>query len=350
MENNTAQKTYDAKFDLVKFALAILVLAIHSTLWPEVLYPWLRIAVPLFFMISSYFLFSKLSEARPEKHKKILKSFVFRNLKLYLLWFLLLLPFTLYLRREAWFSLSPLENVWIIFRSALFDSTFVASWFITATVLGTLLVYALCKLLKNNCAVFLLTLAAFVFVTLSSSWHTVLADTALLRGIDGYLNVFGSLANSYPAALFWVFFGKIFAEKKEVSLPTPLLSMFAVVGAVALFAEWKWIASLDGGINYDSYFSLAPLCLSLFALLQKVKPICWAPSVYFKRASTVLYVLHGTAVLFVAALVKKLFRKPIPLLSFCITLVGCIAVYFLLEVLIAKCREGRAKNLLKLLY
>ena len=349
MEHSAAQHKYDAKYDLVKLGLAVMVLAIHAGLFPSVLYPWLRIAVPLFFLLSSYFLFSKLAQAKKEAHKKILLDFAKRNLCLYLAYFLLLLPFTLYIRRAAWFSGTLAENVFSILKSALFGSTFVASWFLTALVLGTLLVYALCRLLKTV-PTLLLSLAAFVFVTLSSSWRVLLADTALPSVFDGYTACLGFPATSFLAALFWVAAGKCLAEKKNVSLPTPLLGGCAVLFAALLFAEWNWIASLDGCINYDSYFSLAPLCLTLFALIQKIKPFYWAPSVYFKRASTVLYVLHGTAVLFVAALVKKLFGKPIPLLSFCITLIGCIAAYFLLETLIAKCREGRLKNLLKLLY
>lgn len=36
-------------FDVVKFCLALMVVAIHSKLFPMLLYPWLRLAVPLFF-------------------------------------------------------------------------------------------------------------------------------------------------------------------------------------------------------------------------------------------------------------------------------------------------------------
>ena len=39
---------YDSKYDMVKFILSLMVLAIHSALYPMVLYPWLRIAVRCF--------------------------------------------------------------------------------------------------------------------------------------------------------------------------------------------------------------------------------------------------------------------------------------------------------------
>lgn len=89
------QKKYDAKYDLIKFVLSLFVLAIHASVYPMGLFPWLRIAVPLFFMLSAYFVFSKLHSAPADQQKAILKNFVYRNLRLYLFWFVILLPLTL---------------------------------------------------------------------------------------------------------------------------------------------------------------------------------------------------------------------------------------------------------------
>ena len=102
---------HDSKYDIVKFILSLLVLAIHSTLYPMVLYPWLRIAVPLFFMMSSYFLFSKLREASKDNHRAILRKFVVRNLQLYLCWFIILLPITVTnIGNERWSNSSWLPR------------------------------------------------------------------------------------------------------------------------------------------------------------------------------------------------------------------------------------------------
>ena len=205
---------HDSKYDIVKFILSLLVLAIHSTLYPMVLYPWLRIAVPLFFIMSSYFLFSKLREAPKDNQRSILKKFVVRNLQLYLCWFIILLPITVYIRRNIWFSNSFFENVLIILKSLFFGSTFVASWFITATVIGSLIIYFLSKTLKNDCIVLLFSVIAFCFVTITSSYKSVIANTFLIVVIDMYIDFFGGLVCNFPAAIFWIFLGKIFAEEK----------------------------------------------------------------------------------------------------------------------------------------
>ena len=110
-------KRNDAKYDFLKFFLSLLVLAIHSALYPMILYPWLRIAVPLFFIMSSYFVFSKLCTASADAQKDVLKMFIGRNIKLYLCWFILLLPITIYIRKEIYFSGGFLENIFIILKS-----------------------------------------------------------------------------------------------------------------------------------------------------------------------------------------------------------------------------------------
>ena len=54
----SVRKNYDV-FDAVKFTLSILIVLLHSGTVPEILLPVVRTAVPLFFIISSYLLFSK---------------------------------------------------------------------------------------------------------------------------------------------------------------------------------------------------------------------------------------------------------------------------------------------------
>lgn len=58
------EKKNDSRYDVLKLVLSLFVVAIHSDLFPPLLYPWLRVAVPLFFMMSSYFLFDKLCKTK----------------------------------------------------------------------------------------------------------------------------------------------------------------------------------------------------------------------------------------------------------------------------------------------
>lgn len=66
-------------FDVAKFIMAIMVVSIH-TLGKYAIYPIFRIAVPLFFMISSFLFFSN---SKKNNGTKYLKKFCIRNIKLY---------------------------------------------------------------------------------------------------------------------------------------------------------------------------------------------------------------------------------------------------------------------------
>lgn len=341
---------YDSKYDIAKFILSLSVLAIHSTLYPMILYPWLRIAVPLFFIMSSYFLFLKLRETSEDKHKSILKKFVVRNLQLYLCWLTILLPITIYLRKEVWFSNGFFENLQIILKHTFFGSTFVASWFITATVTGVLIVYFLSKLPNSNYFLLMVSAAAFFFVTLASSYQSIIADTVLSAIIDKYIDIFGGLVCSFPAAIFWVFVGKLFAEEKIKLKSVPLLIILTVCSCAALFFEWKFVISLDGSYNNDSYFMLAPVCVLLFMSIIKIRPFSWNKSVCLKRASTIIYVVHGSLLPVVSKLIAVIFKIRIPLVSFFVTFIGCIGIYILIEVAIRKCCKHRMMKILKMLY
>ena len=83
MSEKTLQniKTSDAKFDILKLVMSFFVVAIHMALFPEILYPWLRIAVPLFFIMTGFFFFGKLQKIQDYKaQKRAVKDFALRNL------------------------------------------------------------------------------------------------------------------------------------------------------------------------------------------------------------------------------------------------------------------------------
>lgn len=340
----------DARYDMVKFFLSLLVMAIHASVYPRVLFPWLRIAVPLFFIMSSYFVFSKLHNASADKQKRILTKFVLRNLLLYLCWFIILFPMILLRQKDVYFSGGFFHNLLAIAKNILFGSPFVASWFIMATVLGVLIVFFVSKLLRKNFFVFLFAFAVFCIVTLESSYSSVIANTFLGTAIDGYIAIFDRLVCSFPAAIFWVFMGKLFAEQKVRCKSMALYVLLLLCSCIALFLEWKFVMALDGSYKNDSYFMLAPVCVLLFLGIQKCKPIHWSHSVYFKRASTIIYVTHGSILPIASKVISVVLHVKHPLLSCAATLICCMTIYLLLETVIAKCANQRITKTLKLLY
>lgn len=136
-------------FDIFRLILCVLVVCIHTSFLSNILYPWLRLTVPLFFIMSSYFFFEKINNIEETEQKSIiLKKYVIRNLQLYAFWFVVLLPITLKLR--DYFEDGILTGMFNIIRAFLFSSTFRASWFIMALIIATVVVCWLSKFLSNK--------------------------------------------------------------------------------------------------------------------------------------------------------------------------------------------------------
>lgn len=342
------KKQHDAKFDIVKFILSFFVVAIHSGLFPYALYPWLRIAVPMFFMMTSYFLFSALGDAPKEKQLKIIKKFVLRNVKLYLCWFVVLLPFTLYIFRDDYLTgLSGLKN---FLKDFAFGGTFVASWYITASIIGVVLIYFLSRLLRFDIIVFIVSLVAFWLVTLESSYSVFIDGTFIGYINSGFERVFVGMVFSFPASLIWIFMGKLFAQGKIRHIASGLLLFLLIVSCVGLSIEWRYVMTLENSVNNDSYFMLLPVCVLLFAILMRIPSVTSKNSLYLKHASTVIYVTHGSILSVFDSLARKLVGGVHPLISFFAASAISLLILVLLEVLNRAFKEKRIGKVLGYFY
>ena len=85
--------------DCLKVILSVLIVILHSHPLGEkyhyIFYPLVRVAVPVFFIISGFLFFNKCERINPID---ALKRYVIRNMKLYAFWECVLLPVTIYVR------------------------------------------------------------------------------------------------------------------------------------------------------------------------------------------------------------------------------------------------------------
>lgn len=314
-------------YDLTKFILSIFVIMIHTNFFPQYLFPWLRTAVPIFFMLSSYLLFSKLSKIPDIGEKNTaLKKFIKRNLSLYAFWFIVLLPFTVKIKK--WFTDdSMFENIRIIVKGILFGSTFRASWFITALVIAVVIVFFMSKKLSSR-SILLISLLIYGMVCLRSGYLPILNQNETVKNfIIFYEKYFSTPYNSFPAALFWVACGKAFAEK-TFNTKTKTAVFFTVISAVLLFAECQLSYTLTKSIKNDCYFMLVPLCISLFCIIINIKPFTLSFSVILRKSSTIIYAFHATVATLVLNQIKT--AEPLFIITLGITL-SVAAVIILLE-------------------
>lgn len=296
-------------FDYCKFFLSLMVAAIHSNLLPNYLYPWLRLAVPMFFIMTGYFLFQKVAAANSlVEKKKCLISFVKRNLKLYLFWFLALLPFTLYIRK--WFSRGILLGFMYFLRSLLFSSTFRASWYLMACVIGAILLFFLSQKLSNKMLLGM-TGCIYLLVCLWSGYSFLYDECTVIRKImKAYRTVFTAPNNSFPVALFWMSCGKCFADgdfdRLSAVASTFLRKTTAIaICSVALYAEFRIVCLYGGSLTCDGYIMLAPLAVTAFSCVKSVFVPANARALVLRKSSTILYAMHATVASGISYLLKK---------------------------------------------
>lgn len=127
--------------DVMKVLMAFVVVSIHTTSWP--LLGLKEVAVPFFFIVSGYFLCRKLTGDR-KADLGIIREWVFKILKLYLIWTAVYLPFTVYGFLQDGLSLK--QSLLLFVRNLLFVGENFMSWplwYLLAMIWSGILAYIL---------------------------------------------------------------------------------------------------------------------------------------------------------------------------------------------------------------
>ncbi len=282
------------KYDILKLLLAILIVAIHSTVAGMVFRPVLRLAVPLFFIISSYLFFLKQSTLSTRKERcRGLRKYAKRILMLYLFWFVLLLPCTIYYR-EWYVDFGP-EKLLVIARSFFFGSTFIASWFLMASLMGVTIVWLLASWKMRNGWIIGFGAVIYVLCCLVSNYYSLFSSSPrFTAAYNGYIDIFTLPFNSFPSSILFVGIGKILAEK-QFAVSNKLLWCLLFVSLVLLYVEF-FITQHYCKVLYDDCFFMLPVtCTCIFMLIGQSRPCKMNVDTKKLRSySTVIYCCHGT--------------------------------------------------------
>lgn len=270
-----AGKRRNLSLDIVKLILSVMIVFLHTGpnsffRW-QIMMPLLRLAVPLFFLISSYLFFSSLRRCTSaQEHRGRLFRFIKRSSLLYLFWFLIFLQPMIEYRQ--WFSEGFTPGISALIRDLFLGSTFVASWFLMALILAVPLVYVLRSMLPGA-AVVALCVPFFVMTTIASDYQT----STLLPFIERLDALVPYSYNSFLIALMWVALGAYISDKLAdksyqkhfMTRSSWLLVLGVFIGIAALYVEVRFTKRMDWEYSGDSYFMLLPACLCIFLLLLK---------------------------------------------------------------------------------
>lgn len=271
--------------DIAKFLCAILVVCIHThplqygTTIDYYFNCFCRIAVPFFFVSSSYFYFTRGGD---------IKKYIRRLLILYACWFVVEIPFTL----KVYFfdaSNSLLFNTLKFVRGILINNSFFASWFLTALMEGMFIIHLLEK--KKPTLLYVIGSLCFSLALIWCLWYGLIRGTR----IESYYNYFGFVfmpANSFVIAIPYLIIGKLFAEKRIPEINYFLCVIFVLVAVVEVcICKYSFNKPFD-----DVYISLIPLSIIIFQFASKISvsktsslnSVCR----FLRKCSILIYLLH----------------------------------------------------------
>lgn len=341
--NSHKKESYDF-LDLTKFILSAFVVAIHSSLFTEYLYPWLRIAVPLFFMISSYLFFKKVNTYEHSlDQNRILKRFAIKQLKLFAVWSVILFPIVLYVNRNRFYE--GVIGILRLIKSFLFGGTFAGGWFIIALIEAVAIVFFLSRKIKPI-GIFIIGLLLNGVSIFKSSYLCLFGETSKIsRFFDLFELFFANPVLTFFTAIIWVLMGKVFAEHK-FKLNLKIHVLIAIISSALLYLEWRLLFNYTNNNTNDCYVALIPLCISLFAIIEHFKRVKIPHAKFLRKASTIMYVVHGAFVSVSVFVLDRMFGNVHRIIIFSLTVIFCV----ILTVIISCLEKYNKFKWLKVLY
>lgn len=279
--------------------------------------------------MSSYFFFLKNNGLPWTEQRNNLIRYCVRILKLYLFWFVLLLPFTIIIK--GWYSIPIASFIPYFLKHLFFGSTFKASWYLMASVLGLAVVFYLSKYLKNW---ILLSIGSvlYLFCCLSTNYYGLLDGFPMVASVMTWtISHIGHPHNSFMVALLWIAIGRSIAQK-HVWLDNRLLIWFLLASLVLLYVEYFILNGIGFVKTNDCYLMLLPSCIFLFVLIGqnefRIHP--WINATRCRKLSTIVYCSHLTIAWLVGGLLHYAHFPYSSIVVFIITLTLSMALGFLI--------------------
>lgn len=238
-----------------------------------VIHPIESLAVPTFFVISSFLFFRKTRYA--ESQSGLVLHFMKRLCILYLFWCVVWSPI-IYIQKDYLHPMTALVPLYIV-KDFFFGNMFDASWFLGALLVGVPMVWGLSRVFKRDFLVLIIPLLVYLYLQyvkdLPSEW----------RAPYEWYYSFKDPHLAFPGGLLWIAIGYMMANKKVIVLMEKIRNL------------WAWIAALSF-LVMTFFIPVLPVILSVVALF--VAAYTWQlpehPQLYrrFRTYSILFYVIH----------------------------------------------------------
>lgn len=263
-----------AVIDIAKYVSALLVVCVHTFPFLEMNETFnlyfiqivCRLAVPFFFVVSAFFFFRKWSDDS-QQNRAYLTKYLKRLLKLYLIWTVIYLPYTIWDYGQVGFSFS---NIFGYIRDLFLNGSYYHLWFLPALMLATVLV---CWMYSKKGLSFLLktSLALYFIGYLINIYTPIWQDLPIISIFFGFFTkVFSTARNGIFFGPMYVAIGLLLAKTRR--LPKKVNGIGFLVSYGLLVIE-IWIYGKIGVLRDLSsmYLLLVPVSYFLVNLLLTIR-------------------------------------------------------------------------------
>ena len=327
MEKEIKKSVYPG-IDIGKFACAFLILFYHffsehgslPGLLEEALSLY-AVAVALFMTISGFLLYNKLEgiDSREERWS-IVKKQVLRIYRIYLLWSIPYLLYTIFC--WDWNSISVSFIIWEVQRW-VFSSTFYTIWFMPMLAIGTMLTFWLTEKLPNV-IVTALGVLCWMIGSLSLTYQFIGNQIPGFARFVEFENLWlggarGWLFYAFPLILV----GKYMVSYKDKTKPLPM-ACSSCCFTLAMLAEALLIRKISGGhTGIDLTFMMIPTVFSILGFLISICLLNGKYAKWMRNMSTLIFMSQRLFLTVLPGIFPALFNTYITVNPFMCFVVMC---------------------------
>ena len=255
-----------ASIDIARYVSALLVVCIHTFPFLEIsetfntyfIHTVCRLAVPFFFTTSGFFFFRNYDSENEDLNETRLKKALIRLFRIYLIWTIIYLPYTIFDYTHTGFHI---KYLFTYVRDFFLNGSYYHLWFLPALMLADVIVYCLYKKKGLNFTLLITFILYFV-------GYLINVYTPIWESIPGVSFFFGFFTKTLSTARNGIFFGPMFIAiglllsrtrrlPKKVSLIGFLISFVLFFAEVSLYRHFGILRDLT-----SMYICLIPLFIS----------------------------------------------------------------------------------------
>ena len=270
--------------DIWRFIVSFLIVAIHispfAKISPEFDFFFTRIlgriAVPLFLMITGYYILD-----RALKDKQVLVDYTKKILKIYLLCILLYLPINIYMG-----SFKNIDIITIL-KDVFINGTLYHLWYFPALIVGVWITYYLVKKLGRKKAL-IATILLYIIGVFGDSYYGITIMNQITKNIYEFMfNIFDYTRNGLFYVPIFICLGHII--KADTRKNTKFDLLYALLFFILMSVEGSILHYYNLQRHDSMYLFLIPLMYFLFCYLMEPSK---TSNKKIRNIATYIYIFH----------------------------------------------------------